>query len=474
MDDDTDQTPDCPGCRKRDEIIERQQERIDKLESLVAELQGRVASLEARLEKDSTNSSKPPSSDGPKERAEREGKAEGQRDQGAQPGHEGHHRQPADPEEVDEVHRLKPEECRACGHGLSGCDPSPTSHQIWDIEILQHIIEYRRHTLECPSCGTWTEAQMPDDVPDGHFGPTISAVATYLTGELHVSRRDAVEALAEVFGIEMSLGTVSNKEAEATDALEAPYQEARGWVTQSERVHLDETSWMQGSAGAWLWVITDGEVAAYLIDESRSGDVARELLDGQPAGDVITDRHTGYNWIATDCRHVCWAHLYRNFKGWALEDGPTGDLGALLVAYTRDLFAWLERIRDGTISERRFRQKVAEVRDRISLMLHIGASVADPPDRFTELLAVEEAMWSFVDADGWPVVNNEAERAVRDGVLWRKQSFGTESDRGSRFVERMLTVVETLKGQARSTMDFLKETWRHIAHNQPMPRLLSS
>jgi len=140
MDDDAQQTPDCPGCRKRDKIIERLEGRIEELESLVAQLQGKVASLEARLEKDSTNSSKPPSSDGPAERAERGSEAESDRDQGAQPGHEGHHRQPADPEDVDEVEEVTPDECRACGHGLSGRDPSPMSHQVWDVEITRRIV----------------------------------------------------------------------------------------------------------------------------------------------------------------------------------------------------------------------------------------------------------------------------------------------------------------------------------------------
>lgn len=472
MDELLEEDPDCPGCRKRNEVIAELREIVEAQQRRIEALEARIASLEAQLGKDSTNSSKPPSSDGPGERAGRDSGESSQRHQGAQPGHEGHHREDVDASEVDEVEDVKPDECRRCGHELAGEDDDPETHQVTDIRIEKIITEYRRHTLECECCGGWTRAEMPEEVPSSQFGPVISAVACYLTGKAHLSRRNTEEMLGDVFDVQMSLGTVSNKEAKATQALARPYREARGWVAESLQVHLDETSWKQAETNGWLWVITDGEVAAYLIDESRSAEVARELLGGEPLGEVVTDRHSAYNWIPTESRQICLPHLHRNFKGWALEEGLGGELGGLLASYMRELFVWIGRIRDGTIEQEQFRQEVGELRGQISTALEVGAKAAEPSDRFEQLLDLEDAMWTFLDVDGLPANNNAAERALRTAVLWRKQSFGTESKRGSRFVERVLTATQTLKRQGRQVMEFLDDLWQSVMFDEPAPSLL--
>jgi len=200
---------------------------------------------EAGAENISVNSSKPPASEGPAEGAEREAVDEGDRSQGAQPGHEGRWREDVPAEEVDEVVDVKPEECRGCGDGLSGTDSEPECHQVTDGVIERHVREWRTHTLECPSCGTWTHAQLPDEAPDQQFGPTIAAIVTDLTGALPLSKREARGAADEVFGVEMSLGTVSNLEGRVSEGLRAPWEQARGWLTEAERVHLDETTWVE-------------------------------------------------------------------------------------------------------------------------------------------------------------------------------------------------------------------------------------
>jgi transposase len=333
-------------------------------------------------------------------------------------------------------------------------------------------MEHRQHTLECDGCGTWTSADLPDHAPSSQFGPVVSAIVTYLTGKAHLSKRLTRETMADVFGVEMSLGTVSNKEATATEAMAGPYREARGWIAEAGQVHLDETTWREAESDGWLWVIADGEVAAYLVDESRGSEVAEDLLDGQPSGRAEPDRHTAYNWIRTESRQICLPHLHRNFKGWALEEGLTGEIGGLLASYMKELFVWLGRIRDGTIGDEEFRDRVAELRDQISTALQIGASASNQPERFEQLLGIEEAMWTHQDVDGLPADNNAAERALRSAVLWRKQSFGTESDRGSRYVERMLTAAETLKRQGRPVMDFLEDIWRDAMFDEPTPSLL--
>lgn len=457
MDDGTDDPPDCEGCR-------RLQRRVEELEEIV----GR---LEARLAKDSTNSSKPPSSDGPGEGPDREASEETTGQQGAQPGHEGHHREDVPASEVDEIEDVKPDECRGCGARLAGEDREPSCHQVTDVKIETYVTEYRQHTLECDDCGAWTLADLPEQAPTSSFGPVVSAIATYLTGVARLSRRTTRRAVGELFDVEMSLGTVSNIEAQTTEALEQPYTRARSQVQQSDQIHLDETSWQQAGDGRWLWAATDGQLAVYLIDPSRGSHVAEQLLGGEPSGKVITDRHAAYNWIETGARQLCLAHLQRNFKGWALEKGLTGELGALLAGYIGDLFDWLaERRSDpGTSAEP---EDLAQLREAMSTTLKVGAEDAESPDRFRQLLEVEDAMWTFLDEKDVPPTNNAAERAIRPAVMWRKHCFGSESDRGSRYVERTLSVVETLRRQGREVMDFFEDTWRHISCNAPMPHLL--
>ncbi|MFB6264520.1 MAG: IS66 family transposase [Bradymonadaceae bacterium] len=471
MDDRTDDQPDCEGCRRRDREIERLRERIDELEGTVEELDEIVGRLKAKQAKDSTNSSKPPSSDGPGEGRDGDCGEDSDRQQGAQPGHEGHHREDVPSSEVDEVEDVKPDECRCCGAGLAGEDRKPSCHQVTDVEIEKYVTEYRQHSLECDDCGAWTLADLPDEVPTSSFGPVVSAIATYLTGVARLSRRTTRRAVGDVCDVEMSLGTVSNLEARATDALEQPYIRTRDEVQQSDQIHLDETSWQQAGDNRWLWVMTDRKRAVYRIDPSRGSEVAEELLGDQPSGTVITDRHGAYNWIETDARQLCLAHLQRNFKGWALENGLTGELGALLAGYIGDLFDWLadRRSDPATRSES---GEIADLREAISTTLKVGAEDAEDPDRFRQLLKVEDAMWTFLDEEDVPPTNNAAERAVRPAVMWRKHCFGTESERGSRYVERTLSVVETLRRQGREVMGFFEDAWRHISSDEPMPRLL--
>lgn len=462
---DSSDPPDCPGCRKRDQEIAELREEVEVLKGMVAKLQ-------ARLDQNSTNSNQPPSSDGPADRSEREHDSTSERAQGAQPGHEGTTRESFDDDDVDEVIDITPDECRACGDKLEGHDDEPSCHQVTDVRIRRWITEYRRHTLTCSGCGCWTHADLPDEVPSTKLGPTVAAIVTYLTGAMRVSKRKAQQTLAEVFDIDMCVGTVSNMEARLSKGLEAPYRRSCGWIREAECVHLDETSWWQRHAPYWLWTATDGEVVTYTVSDSRSGEVARALLGGQPSGRVVTDRFGGYNWIETASRRLCWPHLYRNFKGWALEDGLCGELGGLLASYVRELFRWLERIRDGTVEEASWRPALDDLRERVGVILRLGAKAADPGDRFEELLDLEEAMWAFVDDEDWRTDNNAAERALRGAVMWRRRSFGTQSERGSRFTERILTVVETLKRQGRGVMDYLEDVWSHLNLGADEPRLL--
>ncbi len=188
-------------------------------------------------------------------------------------------------------------------------------------------------------------------------------------------------------------------------------------------------------------------------------------------GIVGSDRYSAYNWIDPEKRQVCWAHLKRDFQALVDRGGESKIIGRLLLAEVRRFFDLWHRIRDGTLSRSDFQIAMQPIQKDIHCLLQIGTHVAHQKTRKTcqNILKVEPAWWTFVLQDGVEPTNNAAERALRRGVIWRRRSFGTQSVQGSRFVERILTVVISLRQQNRDVLDFLTQA---CTPGQPVPSLL--
>ena len=213
----------------------------------------------------------------------------------------------------------------------------------------------------------------------------------------------------------------------------------------------------------------------FLIRLSRGGKVAQELLGENFGGVVGSDRWSGYQWLDPARRQLCWAHLLRNFEAWIQRGGESQRIGAALQEQAQQMFAWWHRVRDGTLSRAEFQEKMAAVQERVGALLREGAACDHPKTAGTcrNILALEEALWTFVRVEGVEPTNNSAERAIRAGVLWRKGSFGTQSSDGSRFVERMMTVVATLKQQRRNVLDYLTAACEASLRGEKAPSLLA-
>src|SRR5262245_35011803 len=230
-----------PAIRAHIETLEGQ---VQTLTSMVHTLQEQVRTLEERLNQTSRNSSRPPSSDPPQPQRPR--RPPGKRRRGGQPGHPGHTRTLVPVEEVDEVVVLKPKQCRSCHAPLSGDDASPFRHQVIEIPPIKPVItEYQWHQLTCPACGETTRAPWPAGVPSGTYGPRVQATVALCTGAYRLSKRTTQQVMVEVFGVPMSVGTISPLERATTEAVAAPVEEARTYVHAQEVAHLDETSWRQ-------------------------------------------------------------------------------------------------------------------------------------------------------------------------------------------------------------------------------------
>ena len=446
---------------------------IRALEARVATLEGMMQALQDQLNQTSRNSSRPPCSDPP--HSERPRRPRSTRRRGGQPGHPGHTRTLVPVDKVDEVVVIKPEQCTHCQAPLSGDDPKPWRHQVIELPPIKPVVtEYQWHQLVCAACGAVSRAPWPEGVPSGTYGPRVQATVALCTGSYRLSKRTTQQVMEEVFGVPMSVGTISPLEHATTEALAAPVEEARTYVHEQEVAHLDETSWRQGSKRAWLWVAVTSLVTVFVVRLSRGGHVARELLGEAFSGILVTDRYRAYNWYPVRWRQLCWAHLLRDFEAMRGRGGRSAEIGDALLAQAHQMFTWWHRVHDGTLKRSTFRSYISPMRREVERLLEVGSTCGVPKTEGTcrDILKLRKALWTFVQVDGVEPTNNTAERSIRPGVLWRKGSFGTQSEKGSRFVESMMTVVSTLKQQQRNVLEYLTEVCDAALRGDAAPSLL--
>src|SRR4051812_5005380 len=339
----------------------------------LATLEARINDLEARLKLNSTNSSKPPSSDpiGLKRKppTPRSGKQ-----RGGQPGHRKTCRPLVPPEQVRETFDCKPTSCRRCGDELQGDDPTPLIHQVAELPKVEPIVdEYRLHRLACPGCGETTCAALPPGVPRGGFGPYLQAVLAVFAGAYRLSKRQVRQLSADLFGLSISVGMISKLERRSAAALEAPYNKLAVSVHSAAAANIDETSWRQDRKKAWLWVTVTRIATVFTIADRRSGAVAKALLGSEPEQVVGSDRFSAYEWIAARWRQICWAHLRRDFQAMIDRGGEGKPIGEALLALSHRLFHDWHRVRDGTLDRKAFGGRMTRLRREVRQTLGSGS-----------------------------------------------------------------------------------------------------
>jgi len=441
----------------------------------VETLETQVAALQEQVNRNSQNSSQPPSSDGPEQETAKGSAQQGSRKRGGQVGHAKHERALLPIEQVKEVVAVKPTMCRQCGHALCGEDESPLRHQVSEIPpVAAETIEYQLHRLACPHCQTTTCGQLPEGVPSGAFGPRLQAMVALLSGRYHLSKRESCQLMDDFFQVELGLGTIAKLEQRTSEALAEPVEAAHGYVKTQKAIHLDETGWREANDRAWLWVAVTQWVAVFLIHCSRSSRVAKQLLGSEVTAIVHSDRWSSYNWIPNHLRQLCWAHLKRDFQAFAERDGPSAQLGDQLLEQLKLLFALWHSFQNDQITRPDFQRKSQPHRTKVGQLLRLGAESTHDKTAGTcrDILKREDALWTFIDQEGVVPTNNFAEQQIRPAVLWRKSSFGTQSELGSRFVERLMTVVASLKLQKRNVLDYLVEACQAANSQTPPPSLI--
>jgi transposase len=448
------------------------------LERRVAELEALVRELLAKLNNNSTNSSVPPSAN-PLNAPKPVAKQPTGRKPGGQPGHPPHLKQLLPPERVHTVVPFIPERCAHCDTLLpaepQAHDPLPTRHQVADLPQLAALItEYQGHARTCPCCGEVSHAAIPQELRAHSCGPLLTATITYLTGCHHLSKRAVEELVENVFAVPIALGTVSALEQEMSQALAPAHAAAMDEVKQAPVKNVDETSWKQAGAKRWLWLAATARVAVFVIHTGRGVAGLATLLGNTLCGILCSDRWSTYKLWPTLQRQVCWAHLKRDFQKCVDRGGPGRCIGEAGLATVAKIFPAWHLFRGGDLTRQQLQRRLSPVAEHLAELLQQGCACADGKvaTLCANLLALEPALWRFVVTEGVEPTNNHAERLLRSGVLWRKTSFGCHSADGCRFVERLLTVVQTLRLQQRNVLNFLHDTLRAYRTGQAIPKLV--
>jgi transposase len=447
-------------------------EYIKQLENKIIQLEKRIEELERLLRMNSQNSSKPPSSDPPTMTLPRILR---RRKHGAKNGHKPFMIELLPPEKVTHRVEMKPQVCRCGSTNLEETQKEPLRHQVIDIPPIEpQVTEYIQRIYRCKDCGEFIHQPLPDEVRRKHFGPGVLAVVAVLTGMLNTSKRKAMAVLNEVFSVPMSLGGLSNCEAQLAEALEQPHQEVMEYVQSKETAHADETGWPLGNRKkGWLWILCCTTAAVFLVQAGRGQAAAKKLL-GVFVGILHCDRWSGYNCFA-GLRQLCWAHLKRDFKALSEAKGNMGQIGNKLFVLAKQILHMHKRVRDGTLLWRTFQLRTEPLIKRVENLLEKGADSGEPlAGQCRRIFNLREYLWAFVyDARVEPT-NNLAERTIRQAVLWRKGSFGTQSQRGARYVERILTACATCRLQGRSVVEYLRNACYCHLNGVPIPSLIKT
>jgi transposase len=466
-------TPDA-----RIEHLERQVEmllaKVEAQAATIATQAAEIVELKRRLGENSSNSSKPPSSDPPGTRADRAGASPSGKRRGGQRGHKGHRRELLPLGQVTDRQDCFPRACRACDAPLPATrDDHPLVRQVIDLpEIKPAVTQYDCHHVRC-KCGVTTCGAPPAGTPTGLLGPGVLALAALLVAECHVSRRKVQSLLQHLLGIRVSLGALSESEEIVSDAVAAAVEQARLHALGERIKHVDATTWSSAGAYRCLWTMATAAVTVFMIATDGTKAKLQAWMD-RVRGVLVTDRGTQFGFWAMERRQICWAHLMRKFASFATRSGEAGKVGDHLLMWTRVLFHKWHRVRDGTSTLREFRECAARLQVVIERLLEQGTATPGIAGSCEDILEHRAALWRFVSDRGVDPTNNHAERELRGFVLWRKGCYGSRSERGDVFAANLKSVVHTCRKQQRAVLPYLTAAVHAALRGRPAPSLVVS
>lgn len=469
--------PDCPGCAERDKRSRELEEKVARLEKLIEQQAARLKELEARLamsSKDSSTSSKPPSSDIVKPKKAKP-KGRRKRRAGGQPGHDKHERQ-FQPEDVDVQHGHTLESCPkgCCSDLLLIPEATKTYYQyeLVDKPVLLHA--HQVYGCYCPECDEIHYDVVPAEVRNGGLvGPRLSATIAYLKGVCHSSYTTTQSFLGEVLGVPLSTGMIAKVIGKMSGALEEPYTELWNQLPNEGTVNVDETGHKERGEKFWTWCFRPELFTLFRIDKSRGSNVLTDVLGEEFNGVLGCDYFSAYRKFMGDFDvrvQFCLAHLIRDIKFLQKLDKVSRSFAERLLKKIRALFRIIHR-RESMTPER-FQAQLEKVRKAI---LKIGRR---PPPRSEAMNIARrfrkhgKAYFEFITTPEIEPTNNLAEQAIRFVVIDRKVTQGTRGLSGRKWCERIWTTIATCTQQGRSVFEFLHQALSAFFQGQPAPSLL--
>ena len=476
-------------AEREKQIAEREKQIVDAekqiadAEKQIADAEKQIADLERQLalrKRNSTNSSKPPSSDGlAGEQRARGRKHKSKRKPGGQLGHPGHHRPLVPLAEVSAIEVVLPQHCGHCGRNLPQrpskmtTEGEPRRHQVTEVPpVKAHITEYQFPNVVCDDCGKTTRAPLPAEIA-GHFGPQLTALIAYWTVVCRLPRRLVEAMLADVLGIEISLGSTQNAWEEVSQAVAQPVQQLQEQLPREAVLNVDETGWRTNGDKRWIWALVAQQFVFYVVASTRGAEVLVSLLGAVFRGILCSDRWVVYLTYHSGRMQLCWAHLKRNILGIAqYARSPSAQQFCRdALAIVAQLFRLWDRFR-GDLRDRRGNPRPIDRRQLMEKSIPLQKKLfalaeahLDDADREVRNLATAlfihfERLFTFLEQEGVEPTNNVVERILRTAVPWRKISFGNRSRNGETATARLLTVTQTCKRQQRHALGYLTDAAR--------------
>ncbi len=368
--------------------------------------------------------------------------------QGGQVGHRGYFRDKIKADEVIKID-LPSTKCE-CG-GDIGLLSKPHIHQKIDIpEIRPHVTEYHLQKGRCRTCGRRKKSELPANISGDLFGAGVKTIISALTGFYKNSKREVEAILKDIFNLEISLGTISNNEARVAKKCLESYEEIELELSYSEVLHIDETSHYNKGKMGWCWMFSSVGASMIKLVESRGMKVLANSVIGPSDSVIVTDRYAAYNYFDEEKRQVCWSHLARDFERLAHSFDPAiKPLGYYLKTVASELFALKKALVVGQVDILRFTRRARKLRKRTCYYLK---EIANSPEAIQacrvakNIIKSENMLWKFLDDPiNIPLTNNHAELQISHYVVYRKNSYITQSDRGNRFLERIISLYLTWK-----------------------------
>jgi transposase len=455
----------CPRCA---ELTRKIAELTARLEKLEAEL--------ARAKKNSSTSSKPPSSDivkPPKPASE----GEAQRKQGAQPGHPRHQRPAFSLDEIDKTWDYHLAVCPDCGGLVEPSDELPRI--IQQVEIIPRPIEISQHrgmACYCAHCQKTHFAPIDEPVARaGLVGPRLSTLVAYLKGVCHCSFSTIRKFLRDFACVTISRGQLAKLIAKVSECLKSTYALLLGMLPEESFLNVDETGHKDRGRRMWTWCFRASLFTLFKIAPSRGSEVLVEVLGREFDGVLGCDYFSAYRKYMGDCGvlvQFCLAHLIRDLK--FLAEHPHAEnqsYGRRVLEATRRLFELIHRrdlMRPETFAATLELLGAALCRTAVTDVPGTSEA-ANLARRFRKHGA---SYLRFITTPGIEPTNNLAEQAIRFVVIDRQITQGSRSETGRRWLERIGTIIATCTQQGRSVFDFLLEAVRADFQGEPAPTLI--